>query len=352
MLFLRLRTPPSTLKEKVSKMDIIGNVLVIGSTTSVVIALTWGGIQYPWSSAHVLSPLVVGLIGLCVFVFYELYVCRPPVVPIVLRMNWTGASGYLQNFVMAVVLATLSYWYAIFFEACKDKSPAGAGVDLFGLSYSISLIAIVAGVTVRRTGNYVIPTFVGWVLTIVGAGLLTTLRANTSLSKSVGFQVVIGGGVGIIYVVTIFPILASIPVTQTAPSMALYVFSRNFGYIWGVTAGGAILQNELKRKLPAAFLSQFPQGVEIAFSTIPIIPTLSQPFKDQVQNTFAEALRVVWQVTLGIALAGFLCSLGMRQLQLHTNIDEDWGRKDLPTEPTLFVPLQQTVSKREEVREA
>jgi hypothetical protein len=89
----------------------------------------------------------------------------------------------------------------------------------------------VAGVTVRRTGNYVIPTFVGWVLTIVGAGLLTTLRADTSLSKSVGFQIVIGGGVGIIYVVTLFPILASIPVTQTAPSMALYVFSRNFGYV-------------------------------------------------------------------------------------------------------------------------
>jgi hypothetical protein len=89
----------------------------------------------------------------------------------------------------------------------------------------------VAGVTVRKTGNYVIPTFVGWVLTVVGAGLLTTLRANTSLSKTIGFQIVIGGGVGIIYVVTLFPILASIPVTQTAPSMALYVFSRNFGYV-------------------------------------------------------------------------------------------------------------------------
>ena len=91
-----------------------------------------------------------------------------------------------------------------------------------------------AGVTVRKTGNYVFPTFIGWALTIVGAGLLTTLRADTSLSKSVGFQIVIGSGVGIIYVVTLFPILASIPVTQTAPAMALYVFSRNFGYVSAV----------------------------------------------------------------------------------------------------------------------
>jgi hypothetical protein len=88
-----------------------------------------------------------------------------------------------------------------------------------------------AGVTVRRTGNYVIPTFVGWVLTIVGTGLLTTLHADTSLSKAIGFPIIIVGGVSIIYVVALFPILASIPVTQTAPAMALYIFSRNFGNV-------------------------------------------------------------------------------------------------------------------------
>ncbi len=164
-------------------------------------------------------------------------------------LDWTGTSGYLQNFVMAVVLASLSCtsslhsrypsisthsmvdWYAVFFEACKDKSPTGAGVGLFGLSYSISLIAIIAGVAVKKTGKYMIPTYVGWALMVVGAGLLTTLRADSSIAKSVGLQLVIGGGVGIIYVVSLFPILASIPVTQSAPAMALYVFSRNFGYV-------------------------------------------------------------------------------------------------------------------------
>jgi hypothetical protein len=62
-----------------------------------------------------------------------------------------------------------------------------------------------------------------------------------------------------------------------------------------------------------------------------------------VRNTFGDALRVVWQVLLGIAIAGFLCSLGMRQLQLHTKIDEDWGREDLPVgQRERFVALQPT----------
>jgi len=218
----------------------------------------------------------------------------------------------------------------------------------FGLSYSISLIALIAGIAIKKTGNYLVSTYVGWVFTIFGAGLLTTLDADSSISKSIGLQVVVGAGVGIVYVSSLFPILAAIPVTQTAPAMALYVFSRNFGFIWGVTAGGAIIQNELKRKLPASFLSQFPQGVEIAFATIPSIPTLQQPLKDEVRNTFGEALKVVWQVVLAIGIGGFLCSLGIRQLQLHTKIDEDWGRDDILVDQSQqFVTLQPSADMRE-----
>jgi hypothetical protein len=99
-----------------------------------------------------------------------------------------------------------------------------------------------------------------------------------------------------------------------------------------VTAGGAIIQNELKKKLPASFLTKFPQGVEIAFETIPAIPSLEQPLKDAVRNTFGIALKVVFQLVLGVAIAGLLCSIGMKQLQLHTKIDEDWGREDMPVD--------------------
>jgi len=89
----------------------------------------------------------------------------------------------------------------------------------------------VTGIAVRKTGQYLIPIGVGWMLVIIGSGLLTTLRADSNIAKGVGFQLVIGSGVGMVYVAIIFPILASIPVTQTAPAMALYVFSRNFGSV-------------------------------------------------------------------------------------------------------------------------
>ena len=84
------------------------------------------------------------------------------------------------------------------------------------------------------------------------------------------------------------------------------------------------MQNELTKKLPASFIAQ---GVE---ATIPIIPTLTSPFKEEVQNAFGEALKVVWQVVLGVSIAAFLCNLGLRQVELHSQTDEEWGREDKP----------------------
>jgi hypothetical protein len=48
-----------------------------------------------------------------------------------------------------------------------------------------------------------------------------------------------------------------------------------------------------------------------------------------MQNTFGIALKVVWQVVFGISIAGMLFKIGVKQLKLHSEINEDWGREHL-----------------------
>jgi hypothetical protein len=57
-----------------------GNFLVIASSSAVVIALSWGGIQFPWSSGRVLVPLISGLVGLVGFIAYEATLAKHPMV--------------------------------------------------------------------------------------------------------------------------------------------------------------------------------------------------------------------------------------------------------------------------------
>jgi hypothetical protein len=59
---------------------ISGNLIIIAAPTSVIIALTWSGVQYPWGSVQVLVPLVVGLVGMVGFFFYEARYAKHPIV--------------------------------------------------------------------------------------------------------------------------------------------------------------------------------------------------------------------------------------------------------------------------------
>ena len=95
--------------------------------------------------------------------------------------------------------------------------------------------------------------------------------------------------------------------------------------IWGITIGTAVLQTQLGHRLPAEFLEKFPGGVAIAYSAIPVIPSLPEPFRSEVRKAFADSIAVVWQVMIGITAIGLLASLLMKGLPLHTSVDETWG---------------------------
>lgn len=112
--FLRTKRPHGRWLEKVTKIDWMyvcifpsykkclipisdsvasGNLIVITATGSIILALTWGGIQYPWSSYRVLVPLLLGLAGIIGFIVYETRVPKCPTVPLRLLSNRTSVSG-------------------------------------------------------------------------------------------------------------------------------------------------------------------------------------------------------------------------------------------------------------------
>lgn len=98
--------------------------------------------------------------------------------------------------------------------------------------------------------------------------------------------------------------------------------------MWAITIGGTVLQNQLVKRLPVEFTSQFPSGAALAYSAIPTIPTLEEPLRTEVRQAFAESIRVIWQVLTGISGLGLLCSLPMKGLPLHTQVDENWGLEE------------------------
>ncbi|KAJ7183522.1 major facilitator superfamily domain-containing protein [Mycena filopes] len=325
VLFLRLKTPPGTIREKLGRMDWIGNFLVIASSSAVIIALTWGGIQYPWSSPRVLVPLCLGVVGLGVFLLYEITFAKYPIVPYSLMSTATGLSGYIQTFIASVVMIASIYYMPVYFQACKGASPTASGVDVFGLGFVIAPSNIVAGLTISRTKHYRPQLWLSWCFVMISAGLLSTLQADSSRSRALGFEALMGVGIGILTTATYFPVLAPLPISENAHALAFFIFTRAFGQVWGVTIGATVLQNRLARNLPKSFDGMFPQGTQIAYAVIPLIPTLPDDVAEETRQAFGSALGVMWQVMIGIGALGLLVSLVMKHMSLHADTDEKWG---------------------------
>ncbi|KAL7279441.1 hypothetical protein ACG7TL_007283 [Trametes sanguinea] len=324
-VFLRVRTPEGTLREKLARVDWVGNVIIIAGTTLALIALTWGGVTYPWSSAHVLAPLIIGVILIMVFFIYEAFVPTEPTLPFDIMRNRTSLGGFLETFFHGIVSVAAIYYFPVYFQACLLSTPIGSSVKILPTAVISSFLSLLSGIVVKKMNKYLPTNYLGWIFLTVGFGLLTTLKADSGVGKWAGYQALQAGGSGIVWVTVVFPILAPLSVKRFASALAFYNFLRTFAQTWGVTIGATILQNELKRRLPAAFLQQFPDGIEIAYAVIPVIPDLEEPLRTEVRVAFAESMATIWKVLTGISAAGFVTMLLIREVPMQTYTDDEYG---------------------------
>ncbi|KAF8890402.1 hypothetical protein BD779DRAFT_1671354 [Infundibulicybe gibba] len=225
LLFLNIRTPRKGLGEMLAKIDWVGLFTIISSTVSISIALNWGGIQHAWSSAQVLVPIILGGVGLVVFFLVEFkHADMPTVRATVLQLDNIEQASTSAHLFMGLY----PFYLPVYFQAPKLASPVRSGVDLFGLVIVIPPVSIVTGISVQLLNRYRLQNYLGWIFTIVGFGLLTTLGANSSKAKCVSYQVVLAIGLGIVWIGTQFPILAPLPFSNNAHALAFFTFLRCF----------------------------------------------------------------------------------------------------------------------------
>ncbi|PPQ76375.1 hypothetical protein CVT26_010199 [Gymnopilus dilepis] len=351
-VFLRVKAPKASFKENMSKIDWIGNLFIIGSTASIVLALTWGGLKHPWSSAQVITPLCVGAAGIVCFFLIEIFWSSEPtvrfqvslnkmVLRVDLQMPWrfianrTSISGYLQTLFHGIVCIAVVYYLPVYFQAVTLASPIRSGVDMFGLAFTIAPFAIVTGASVQISSKYRPQHYIGWILIIIGFGLFSMLDIDSPRSWYIGFQTIMGIGLGAIWVGTQFPILSPLPFSNNARALAFFTFVRSFAQSWGVAIGGAILQNDLSHKLPPSFYSQFPAGVQIAYGAIPKLPSLPPDEQLQARIAFVQTLKTLWRVMIVLSGVGLLTVLPMQEVPMKVVRDEQWDLEDDKRAPNV-----------------
>ena len=66
----------------------------------------------------------------------------------------------------------------------------------------------------------------------------------------------------------------------------------------------------------------------MAYSIIPEISQLEEPLLSEVRNAFAESLKIIWQVMIGISGLGLLTVVLMKEVEMRMDVDSQWALEE------------------------
>ncbi|KAL1800697.1 hypothetical protein ACET3X_001039 [Alternaria dauci] len=99
-------TSKLTFQEKLMRVDWLGAVLFIGSMTSLLIGISWGGIQHPWDSAATLAPIIAGLGGTILFFLWEVYRKEHTLLPLAVFQSWSAIAAFYNSLINGLLVSS------------------------------------------------------------------------------------------------------------------------------------------------------------------------------------------------------------------------------------------------------
>lgn len=180
--------PKIPLLQKLLHLDPVGIALTMGSITSLVLALQYGGISHPWNSSVVIGLLIgFGLLFIAQVIWEILVGDYAMMLPRLYKQRSLSATAPFQFFFMGSYLVLL-YYLPIYFQSILGASPIRSGVNNLPLVLAASVFAIAGGAVVMMTGRAQQVMMIGSLLTTVSIGLIYTLDIGSSTGKWVGYQ--------------------------------------------------------------------------------------------------------------------------------------------------------------------
>ncbi|KKY33443.1 putative major facilitator superfamily transporter [Diaporthe ampelina] len=326
---LTMKPKVETLGQKLARVDWVGSAIFMVSATLFLIAISWGGTQFEWSSAATIAPLIIGVTGLAGTAAWEKYMAKEPFLRHSLFYNVSAISTYVCSAVQGLVLFGQLYYIPFYFMSVLEYSPIHTGLALLPVMLTLVPGSIITGVLITRWNGYRWPIWSGWVVTTIACGLTTMWDADTSIGVWVVTLILLGFGHGAILNAQNFASQAICLDGEEAAAAAMYGFLRHFGTALGVGIGGSAFQNIMALKLS---WTDLPDGAEIAKNAEAFIVQLldmpPSPEKTKIVDGYVFGFQGVYRVYLGISAVAFLISLLIRHYDMNKELATDHQLQD------------------------
>lgn len=163
--------PSLTFKQKVTRLDLLGEFFLVPSVICLLLALHWGGSTYSWSDGQIIALLIVFGILFLAFILVQCLMQSIATLPLSVISNRSIIAGVLFNFCFSSAMLALVYWIPTWFQAIKGTSAVESGINTIPLVLSLVVASILAGQAVGRTGYYTPFAMASAIIMPIGAGL-------------------------------------------------------------------------------------------------------------------------------------------------------------------------------------
>lgn len=297
-----------TMKQKITSLDWIGYIFLATGTVLFCLGLTWAQNPYRWTNPHVLVPLLVGVMLLCILAVYAW------------RFRKDGLFHHSlfcdRNYVIsliAIFIEGMSYMAAgIYFPASLSVVQAGkmsayrqalcymVGFCAFGVCSFATGLYIYKRKTVRITG------MLTFVMMLVFFIVMSTVTVKTSEANFWGYILFYGMGIGLAFVTFVTSAQFATKPELIAVTTGLLISVRSLGGSIGVAIFNAISASGYGANvLPKVTKAVLPLGLPDQNIT-PLIDALGTANMTLINSIPGVTPQIVSAAGLGIRQAHVL----------------------------------------------
>lgn len=310
----------------VLQVDWFGSSLFIAGVASFLIGLTWGGVQYSWSSYQSWLPILLGGLATILSLVYEGYVPSKPFLRLSVWKNTSACLTFVLTLIGGFELYTHLYYLPFYMESVKGLSATLTGVYIMATTLLVVPISIISGRLMTRFGSFLWSVRLGFACLIVSNGVLLLINQHRSLVAHLFLILTISVGHGLLVLSLNIATQAIASTRDVAYAVSMFTFVRQFGICLGVAIGGTVFENVL---LHALERHGFPH--DVALDTARNAAAFSGPLnsmpdgleKTAFLNAFVEGFHGILYLLLALAAVSLFLSLFVKHYDMNKQLDSE-----------------------------
>jgi EmrB/QacA subfamily drug resistance transporter len=327
-------------------IDFGGIITMALTVVPLMLALSWAGVDYEWSSPTIIGMLAFSAVMLLIFLRVESR-AREPILPLWLFKNSIVTISSIVIFIVGFGMFAAIIFVPLYFQGVLGTTATASGTFLTPMMLGVVFGALVSGQLLSRAGgHYRLQGAIGIAIMLTGLFLLSTMTTDTSNGTAIMNIVVTGVGLGTTMPIYLIAIQNAVPHSVLGIATSTNTFFRTVGGALGLAVVGSVMNNtfltKLTEDLPASLTSVIPAEQLSALADNPqalISPdaltqlqelfaglgeqgaVLFQTLLTTLRGSLSSAIAEVFFISFLILIVALVFSLFIRQIPLRKHND-------------------------------